>query len=181
MVHNAKLAMAEEFKGKARAREVEERIARSTALGEARVKKMKIRDELLTTLVAGAKESVAALVKTPAYPELMKKLIIQGLIKIEEEEVVVQCRKADVPVCQKVVAAAVKDYKDIIFKATESTVDPKVTVNDNEKKMLPDHSCCGGIVLTALHGRIVCDNTLDQRVKLVYDELLPKIRNQLFK
>jgi len=180
MVHNAKLAMADEYKAKARAREVEERIARSTALGEARVKKMKMRDELLTSLVEGAKAGVASVVKTPAYPDLVKKLMIQGLIKIEEEEVVCLCRKADLAVCQKVAESAVKEYTDIIFKETGATVTPKLTVNSNEAKFLPDATCCGGVVLTALHGRVVCDNTLDARVKLVYDELLPTIRSKLF-
>jgi len=180
LVHNAKLALAEEYKAKARARQVEERIARSTALGEARVSKMKERDELLTKLIETAKESVAGVVKTPGYGDLMKKLIVQGLIKIEENEVVVLCRNADVELCNSVLQDAISTYKNIILKQTGSKVNPKVSINSQQSKMLPDHSCSGGVILTACHGRIVCDNTLDARVKLVYDELLPTIRNDLF-
>ena len=76
IIHKAKIAITEEYKAKERAREVEARIARSTAIGDARVKKMRVRDELLGKLVAQAKAEVAKVVDTPAYPELIKKLIV---------------------------------------------------------------------------------------------------------
>ena len=58
----------------------------------------------------------------------------------------------------------------------------KVTcrVNTDASKHLPDHACCGGITVTACHGRIVCDNTLDARIQLCYEELLPQIRHELW-
>ena len=34
--------------------------------------------------------------------------------------------------------------------------------------------------MTACHGRIVCDNTLDARIQLCYEELLPQIRHELW-
>lgn len=178
MVHNAKLSMTEEFKGKERAREVEDRIARSSAVGDARITKMKLRDELLEQLIETARASVAASTSTPNYPDLIKKLIIQGLIKIEEREVVVLCRQADVPIAMKVLPDAVKEFKDVVFKETGQKLDPVVKVNQEPKKMLDGSS--GGVILTAHYGRIVLDNTLDARINLVYTELLPKIREQLW-
>lgn len=38
----------------------------------------------------------------------------------------------------------------------------------------------GGVVLSAQEGRIVCSNTLDQRLQLAYEQLLPEIRKTLF-
>ncbi|MGK3747161.1 MAG: V-type H+-transporting ATPase subunit E, partial [Bacillariaceae sp.] len=38
----------------------------------------------------------------------------------------------------------------------------------------------GGILMTALNGKIVCDNTMSTRLTLVYEELLPSIRAILF-
>ena len=110
----------------------------------------------------------------PASPQ------VQALIKIEEEDCVVLCRQADVGLCQSQAASAIQTYKDIIAKETGEKLNPKVTVNTDAKKMLQDHSCMGGIVLTACHGRIVCDNTLDARIQLTYSELLPEIRNELW-
>lgn len=38
----------------------------------------------------------------------------------------------------------------------------------------------GGVAVSAANGRIVCDNTLSSRLQVIYQELLPKIRNLLF-
>jgi hypothetical protein len=38
----------------------------------------------------------------------------------------------------------------------------------------------GGIILHAKRGRIVCSNTLDERLQLVYAEAIPEIRENLF-
>ena len=41
-------------------------------------------------------------------------------------------------------------------------------------------SCMGGIMLHAKKGRIVCSNTIDERLSLVYQEAIPEIRAILF-
>jgi len=41
-------------------------------------------------------------------------------------------------------------------------------------------SCMGGIVLHCRKGRIVCSNTLDERLNLCYQEAIPDIRSLLF-
>ncbi len=38
----------------------------------------------------------------------------------------------------------------------------------------------GGIVLHTRKGRIVCSNTIDERLQLVYSEAIPEIRALLF-
>ena len=38
----------------------------------------------------------------------------------------------------------------------------------------------GGIVLHTRKGRIVCSNTIDERLQLVYQEAIPDIRAMLF-
>lgn len=38
----------------------------------------------------------------------------------------------------------------------------------------------GGIVLHTRKGRIVCSNTIDERLQLVYQEAIPEIRALLF-
>lgn len=60
----------------------------------------------------------------------------------------------------------------------------KIVLDD---KYLPEYdenegadSCMGGVVLHAKKGRIVCSNTLDDRLQLVYQEAIPEIRKQLF-
>lgn len=47
------------------------------------------------------------------------------------------------------------------------------------KKMLPD-SRLGGVFLTGFGGRLTCDNTLEARLNLIYEEEKPTVRQTLF-
>lgn len=41
-------------------------------------------------------------------------------------------------------------------------------------------TCFGGVVMTNADGLIVCKNTLDARLELAYQHLLPNIRRSLY-
>ena len=140
---------------------------------------MKIRDELLTTLVSEAGAKCAVVARGANYPQLLQKLIVQCLIKIEENETVIYCRKQDAATVKKVLPAAVKEYVEIMKRESSVLLKPDVTMNTDGDKELAE-STHGGIVMTALNGKIVCDNTMSSRLTLVYEELLPSIRAILF-
>lgn len=140
---------------------------------------MALRDDLLTSLMKEASSKCKVVSDGSNYPALLQKLIVQGLVKIEEMEVIVFCRKEDVATVKKVVPAAVKEYVDILHKESGIKLTPKVTVNSDRKKDLPESSN-GGVKLTACQNKIVCDNTMSSRLALVYSELLPSIREILF-
>lgn len=62
-----------------------------------------------------------------------------------------------------------------------------IKINVDINRHLPDYdetegaeSCMGGVVLHCRKGRIVCSNTLDDRLQLVYQECVPEIRKILF-
>ncbi len=42
------------------------------------------------------------------------------------------------------------------------------------------HPSCGGLVLISGDGRIMCNNTLDDRLKIAYQANLPTVRAKLF-
>ena len=178
-VHEAKLSIQEDFAKKEKDREVQERIARSAEIGECNVKKMKLRDDLLQQLLAEAGEKCAMVARGTNYPQLLQKLIVQGLIKIEENNVTVYCRADDMGTTKSVLKAAIAEYVEIMQRETGIKLEPKVTLNSNESRNLPD-SCFGGVTLTAVNGKIVCENTMSARLELVYEELLPSIRAILF-
>lgn len=169
----------DEFTKKEKDREIQERITRSAEIGECRVKKMKIRDELLHTLVSEAGAKCAVVTRGQNYPQLLQKLIVQGLIKIEENEVTIFCRGEDVATVGKIIKAAVSEYVDIMKRESGVTLKPVVTLNTDRSQDLPESSY-GGVLLTALNGKIKCDNTMSSRLTLVYEELLPSIRAILF-
>ena len=60
-------------------------------------------------------------------------------------------------------------------------------VEHDKTKYLPEYneqegvdSCMGGFLTHARKGRIVCSNTLDDRLALCYQEAIPDIRRLLF-
>lgn len=179
MVHEAKLSIQDVFAKKEKDHEIQERISRSAEIGSCRVKKMQIRDDLLTTLLSEAGAKCAVVARGANYPQLLQKLIVQCLIKIEEMDTVIYCRKEDAATVKKVLPAAVKEYVEIMKRESGVTLKPNVTMNTDADKDLVE-STHGGILMTALNGKIVCDNTMSSRLQLVYVELLPSIRAILF-
>ncbi len=101
-----------------------------------------------------------------------------------EPEVHIRCRKSDHPLVEKVIAQATAEYKALIKNEVKSfkNKDVALTLVLDNKKFLPEfneqsdnptESCMGGILMHARQGRIVCSNTLDERLQLVYQEAIP--------
>mmetsp|Transcript_10786 Transcript_10786/g.21329 ORF Transcript_10786/g.21329 Transcript_10786/m.21329 type:complete len:222 (-) Transcript_10786:2118-2783(-) len=179
LVHEAKLSIQDEFEKKEKHHEIQERIARSAEVGACRVKKMKLRDDLLKTLLSEAGSKCAKVAEGSNYGQLMQKLIVQCLIKIEENDTEIYCREKDIGTVKEALPKAVKEYVEIMKRESGITLSPNVTMSTNADKNLAE-STHGGILMTALNGKIVCDNTMSARLELVYDELLPSIRAILF-
>jgi V-type H+-transporting ATPase subunit E len=177
LVHNGKIQIQEEYAQKEKDLEIQQRVQRSSAIGNARVKKMKARDELLDNLRAECAGKLSSIVNTPQYPELLKKLIIQGLIKIEEQVVSIQCRPEDKSKVEKVLKDAVNEFKKIMTAAGHK-VQPNVTLSSQP---LSSKNCSGGIILSADNNRIVLNQTLDERLLIAYHDVMPAVRRGLFK
>ena len=56
----------------------------------------------------------------------------------------------------------------------------ELTILENEFLTAEEGGQCGGIVMCNENKRIVCSNTLKERLDLVFEELLPVIRKELF-
>ena len=78
LVHHGKIKIQEEYAQKEKDLEIQQRVSRSNAIGESRVKKMKARDDLLQKLKKEALERLEGFTTTPQYSNMIKKLIIQG-------------------------------------------------------------------------------------------------------
>ena len=186
-VHQAKLKILQDFKQKQKDLETQRRIQRSIITAEVRVTKMKKREELVQRVKGLALEKLTQAIKTDqsAYEGLLKKLLLQGLIKLNEPQVEVQCREIDVRTVQKVLEPAAREYEKMILETCGEKVSVQATLS---RKMLPGPdigdgtpSCAGGIKIAAREGKIVCDNTLNSRLEIAFADLMPVIRSMLFK
>ena len=176
LVHNGKINVQNEYSQKDKDLDIMRRVSRSSAISDARMSKMKSRDTLLGDLKANSLVKLAAFCKGSGYGGLVHKLIVQGLIMIEEANVDIQCRPEDKEVVKKAISGAVTEYKDVMAKAGH-TVSPNVVMSVNQ---LSSASTVGGVVLCALKNRIVIDQTVEARLDIAYTEVLPTIRAGLF-
>ena len=62
-------------------------------------------------------EKLAAVVASPQYASLVRQLIVQGLVKIEEQVVEVQCRQEDKAIVTRVVSFSLYFFWFDIFEA----------------------------------------------------------------
>ncbi|POM66211.1 V-type proton ATPase subunit E [Phytophthora palmivora] len=181
LVHNAKIKIQEEYTRKEKEREINKRIARSAEIGASRRQKMIARDELLKTLIVEGQSQLRNYTTSDDKNKvLLRDLIVQGLIKLYEPEVVVAVRAKDVRLAEMVLKEATDKYIATMKKEANLDVSKvKVTLNKAPDGMLAD-SKAGGIMLYAKQGKIVCDNTLDTRLDQIYYDLKPSVRKMLF-
>jgi len=186
-VHQAKLKILQDVKQKQKDAETQRRIQRSIITAEVRVKKMQRREELVQKVKAHALQKLVQAVSADQkrYETLLKQLLIQGMIKLNEPKLQVMCREIDARVVQRVLEPAAREYEQMILKECGETVKVEATLSN---KMLPGPSigdgtpsCAGGIKISARDGKIICDNTLDSRLEIAFADLMPVIRSILFK
>ena len=176
LIHNGKQKVQEEYGQKEKDLQAAQRVSGSASLAAARVRKMKDRDDLLEKLKGEILAKLAKVCKGAEYPALLKKLIVQGLIKIQETEVEVACRTEDLATVKRILPEAVSEFR-AVMTAAGHTVNTRVTISDTT---LPAGSTVGGVILTALNNRIVLSQTMEERAQIAYTDLMPQVREGLF-
>merc|ERR1711939_1077976 len=100
---------------------------------------------------------------------LLENLTLQALFTMMEKDVSVVCRAADKDVVDKAVKDAAKAFEDQAGFPVKCEVVPE----------LPKESA-GGVIVKGYGGRIVVNNSLDERLRLLEERMLPEIRESLF-
>ena len=97
-----------------------------------------------------------------------------------EDEVEVMVRQEEVPLVSGMLRECQNEYTEIMLDKT--TRDYACTISIREDKFLTEENGggCGGVILFALNRRIVCSNTLEDRLMQVFEAELPAIRKGLF-
>ena len=83
-----------------------------------------------------------------------------------------RCRATDVGLVQSVTAAAAASYSALVKGKTV-----KITVDASNP--LPSTNS-GGLIVSTVDGKIMVENTLEDRLQLVATQLLPELRTILF-
>lgn len=188
LVQQMKDKIRQEYEKKAKKMEMQRAIDRSTAINKARLRRIAAQDQVLTEVYNQALMQLAGVCKDQAkYTKLVEDLIVQGLFRLLEPEVIVRCREMDKSLVEGVLKDAAKRYSDIMKAEAHINKTVKLSIDKSGRYLPPPlssdnqgMSCCGGIVLMTPDGRISCDNTLDARLRMVVTECAPTIRSTLF-
>jgi len=181
LVNEEKLKITKEFERKEKQIDVKKKIAHSTEINQARLRLLKAREEAIQKVLEEAHKNLIKVCKSPQYKDLLKKLIVQGLIKIDEEKVTVVCRQEDLGLVESVLADAVNEYKQTSKKNVSVSVDKSVFLPPGPDRATNQlETCSGGVLLSAMDGKILCSNTLDARLSMAFEQQLPQVRGILF-
>ncbi|KAK2657782.1 hypothetical protein Ddye_010834 [Dipteronia dyeriana] len=172
----------QDYERKGKQVEVRKKIEYSTQLNASRIKVLQGQDDVVNDMKDSAsKELLRVSNDKKGYKILLKGLIVQSLLRLKEPAVLLRCREVDKKVVESTVEDAKREYAE---KAKVQP--PKLTIDD--KVFLPpppskadshEPYCSGGVVLASQDGKIVCENTLDARLDVVFRQKLPEIRRRL--
>ncbi|XP_034948612.1 V-type proton ATPase subunit E [Chelonus insularis] len=172
LVQQQRLKIMEYYEKKEKQVELQKKIQSSNMLNQARLKALKVREDHVKTCLDEARKRLSQVAHDRAkYSEILKLLIVQGLYQLMEHNVVLRVRQVDLPLVESFLDEISAIYKDISKK--------EVVIKVDQDNFLPAESC-GGVELFALKGRIKINNTLESRLELIAQQLIPEIRSALF-
>jgi len=180
IVREEKERLRKEYEKKERKVQYQKRIEYSKDLNEHRLKVLKARDEAIESIKSAAQKRLQQISQNPAqYQQILRDLIVQGLLKLQEPKVSIICRKEDASLAKKVLSEASAIYQSKVNKAVDASVEESFFLPSGNDP-IEEKRCSGGVILSSHEGRIICQNTLDARLKMAFETRLPQIRNILF-
>ncbi|KAI8899621.1 ATPase, V1/A1 complex, subunit E [Globomyces pollinis-pini] len=160
------------FQKKLKQADVQRKISASHLINKNRLQVLAQRQQVLNDLFAQTKLQLNSLTKDSGkYQELLKNLLLQGMYRLMEKNVLVKVREQDYNLAE----SAIKDAVQIFKQA--SGID--CTIEVDKANPLPKESY-GGVVLGTPNWNILCSNTLESRLDLLQENMLPEIRTLLF-
>ncbi|WWC60187.1 uncharacterized protein I303_102752 [Kwoniella dejecticola CBS 10117] len=169
IVRQESLAIDSQFEKKKKQAEVGWKISQSTAINNSRIKVLRSRNDHLESIFEEANKQVKDLSEGDKYKQALENLILEVLLKLLSTEVTLNHRPKDSDLIRKASDKALKKYKDI--SGRESKVQFESSLSDESS---------GGVIGSSLKGKIKVDNTLEERLKILEEKMLPELRHDLF-
>lgn len=172
LVQTQRVKIMEYYEKKEKQIEQQKKIRMSNLMNQARLKVLKTRDDMVTDLLNEARKRLADIAKDPAkYSSLLEGLVLQGFYQQLEPKVIIRCRKEDVTLVEAAVQKNIPIYKETVKRNIEVRV-------DQDNFLSSDIS--GGVEVYNANGKIKVSNTLESRLDLLAQQMMPEIRVELF-
>lgn len=151
--------------------ELQRKIQHSNLQNQSRIAILKAREDLIQKLKDQANDQLAQVAQNPEkYSKLLTNLIAQALYRLVEKDVFIKCREKDVAL----VTRAIDDAKALYKQALKRDVNVVVM----KSFLSPDIT--GGIEAFTIDGKIRVINTLEARLNMLFEQMIPEIRVKLF-
>ncbi|KAF9042886.1 ATPase V1/A1 complex subunit E [Panaeolus papilionaceus] len=171
LVKQEQQAIDAQYEKKRKGAEVAQKIAQSTITNKSRLKLLHKREEVLQNIFAAVREPSTPLhAMDGRYDQFLEGIITESFLYILEPKVIIYSRKSDIQTVEKAATNAVNAYKEISGRSVEFEVQGTIA----------DDASQGGVKLVSGTGRITLDNTMEERLRLLEDKMLPEIRQELF-
>ncbi|KAH0617089.1 hypothetical protein JD844_028727 [Phrynosoma platyrhinos] len=172
LVQTQRLKIMEYYEKKEKQIEQQKKIQMSNLMNQARLKVLKARDDLIADLLNEAKQRLTKVVKDSGrYQTLLDGLVLQGFYQLLEPKMTVRCRKQDLPLVRNAVQKSIPIYK--------TTTKKEVDIHIDQDTFLPE-DIAGGVEIYNSDGKIKVSNTLESRLDLIAQQMMPDIRTALF-
>ncbi|XP_017783515.1 PREDICTED: V-type proton ATPase subunit E [Nicrophorus vespilloides] len=172
LVQQQRLKIMEYYEKREKQVELQKKIQSSNMLNQARLKVLKVREDHVRNVLDEARKRLGQVTSNHSkYQEIIKTLILQGLYQLFETNVLVRCRAQDKDLVEGCFDDVASLYKTAVGKEVNLKIDTENPLGANTT---------GGIELLAQRGKIKIDNTLEARLELIAQQLVPEIRTALF-
>lgn len=171
LVNQQKQKIQQFYQKKEKQVELQRKIQHSNLQNQSRISILKAREDLIQKLKDQAIVQLSAISKDESkYPNLLTNLIAQALYRLVEKEVHIKCREKDLGLVKNAINEAIELYKkaikrDVVVKIMPTYLNPEIS---------------GGIEAFTTDGKIKVINTLEARLTMLFDQMIPEIREKLF-
>jgi len=172
LVQQNRLKIIEFYERKEKQVELQKKIGASNLLNKSRLEVLKAQEQHVKNVLHEARQRLGVITQNKGeYAVLLQKLITQGLCQLLEPKVIIRCRQVDLPLVEQVLPQSLEQYKEISKK--------EMTVSVDKQSFLPAE-ICGGVELLTNGARMKISNTLEARLDMMAEQMLPEIRTMLF-
>jgi len=170
LVKQEQQAIDAQFERKRKGAETAQKIHQSTLTNKSRLRLLHRREEHLQDLFASARTQIARLADDEGrYVQFLEGVIVQGLLQLLEPSAMVYVRAKDEVVAGRALGCAKKTYHEISGRKVELELEASLS-----------DEFAGGVKVVSGSRRITLDNTLDERLRVLENRMLPEIRYDLF-
>lgn len=170
--HTGKGQANENHQKRMKKMDIDQKIEFSKSTNENRIARMVERNKQLEKCREAIKEDIKeAMQDEGLYKDTLQKMIVQGMIKLLEEEVEIKIRDGDQRIVNSIKSRCEREFQEIMEREVQDKeYKTNLIIRDDAYLNEEEGSEYGGVIMYAHKRKIVVANTLLDRVNLVFEQ-----------